>query len=60
LGILQYIAPTVQFILGVLVYREPFTRAQLIGYGLVWTALILFGMESWIAYRTQSTATAAD
>ena len=60
LGILQYIAPTLQFLLGVLVYREPFTHAQLIGYGLVWTALILFGMESLIAYRTQSAATAAD
>lgn len=60
LGILQYIAPTLQFLLGVLVYREPFTHAQLIGYGLVWTALILFGMESWIAYRRQSATTAAD
>ena len=60
LGILQYIAPTLQFILGVFVYREPFTHAQLIGYGFVWTALILFGMEGLIAYRTQSAATAED
>jgi chloramphenicol-sensitive protein RarD len=60
LGILQYIAPTLQFLLGVLVYREPFTHAQLIGYGLVWMALILFGMESWIAYRRQSATAAAD
>jgi chloramphenicol-sensitive protein RarD len=60
LGILQYIAPTLQFLLGVLVYREPFRHAQLIGYGLVWTALILFGVERLIAYRTQSAATAAE
>ena len=60
LGILQYIAPTVQFILGVFVYREPFTHAQLIGYGFVWTALIFWGMESWIAHRTQSAAIEAD
>ena len=60
LGILQYIAPTLQFLLGVLVYREPFTHAQLIGYGLVWMALIIFGLESLIAYRTQPAATAAD
>lgn len=54
MGILQYIAPTLQFLLGVLVYREPFTHAQLIGYGLVWAALILFGAESWISSRSQS------
>lgn len=60
LGILQYIAPTLQFLLGVLVYREPFTHAQLIGYGLVWMALIIFGLESLIAYRTQPAATAAE
>lgn len=60
LGILQYIAPTLQFLLGVLIYREPFTQVQLIGYGLVWAALILFGMESWIAYRSQSGVKAAD
>ena len=60
LGILQYIAPTLQFLLGVLVYREPFTHAQLIGYGFVWMALIIFGLESLIAYRTQPAATAAE
>jgi chloramphenicol-sensitive protein RarD len=60
LGILQYIAPTLQFLLGVLVYREPFTHVQLMGYGLVWMGLIFFGMESWIAYRTQSSTTAAE
>ena len=52
-GILQYIAPTLQFLLGVLVYREPFTHAQLIGFGIVWIALILFGMEGYLASRAQ-------
>ena len=45
LGIIQYLAPTLQFLLGVLLYGEPFTQIQLVGYGLVWTALILFGAE---------------
>jgi chloramphenicol-sensitive protein RarD len=60
LGILQYIAPTLQFLLGVLVYREPFTHTQFIGYGFVWAALILFGMEGFIAYRAQPAATVTD
>lgn len=45
-GILQYIAPTLQFLIGVLIYREPFTRDQLIGFGIVWIALIIFWIEN--------------
>ena len=55
-GILQYIAPTLQFLLGVLVYHEPFSHAQLIGYGIVWAALIIFAMEGLHASRTQAVA----
>jgi chloramphenicol-sensitive protein RarD len=53
LGILQYIAPTLQFLLGVLVYGEPFTHTQFIGFGIVWVALILFGVEGYFASRSQ-------
>lgn len=59
-GILQYIAPSLQFLLGVLVYREPFSHAQLIGYGLVWTALIIFAIEGLHAHRAQAVATMID
>lgn len=52
-GILQYICPTIQFFLGVLVYGEPFTMVKLAGFGIVWTALILFGLESFLAYRAR-------
>jgi chloramphenicol-sensitive protein RarD len=52
-GILQYIAPTLQFLLGVLVYGEPFSHTQLIGFGIVWVALILFGLEGFLAHRAQ-------
>ena len=45
IGILQYIAPTIQFLIGVFVYDEPFTSGQLIGFGIVWTALIIFTVE---------------
>jgi chloramphenicol-sensitive protein RarD len=45
LGILQYINPTMQFLLGVLLYKEPFTHDRLIGFGLVWIGLLLFWAE---------------
>jgi chloramphenicol-sensitive protein RarD len=46
LGLLQYIAPTCQFILGVFVYDEPFTNASLVGFGIIWLALLLYTFES--------------
>ena len=58
LGIIQYVAPTLQFLLGVLLYDEPFSRTQLVGYGLVWGALILFGAEGVYAQRVRSTSEA--
>jgi chloramphenicol-sensitive protein RarD len=50
-GILQYIAPTLQFLIGVFIYHEPFDRARLIGFGLVWIALLIFWVESYLANR---------
>ena len=41
LGLLQYIAPTLQFMLGVFVYHEPFTQERLIGFAIIWLALII-------------------
>jgi len=54
MGFLQYIAPTLQFLLGALVYKEPFTYTQLIGFGIVWVALIIFGVEGFLAHRAQA------
>jgi chloramphenicol-sensitive protein RarD len=50
-GLLQYIAPTIQFSLGVFLYREPFDTAHLIGFGIVWIALIIFWVENYLANR---------
>jgi chloramphenicol-sensitive protein RarD len=41
-GILQFIAPTLQFLLAVVIYHEPFTRAHAIAFGCIWTALALY------------------
>jgi len=55
IGIMQYIAPTLQFLIGVLVYKEPFTTTSLIGFSMVWVALIIFWVESFTAQRAQRT-----
>ena len=51
IGILQFIAPTVQFGLGVLVYEEPFSRQQFVGFALVWVAVFVFGTDGIAANR---------
>jgi chloramphenicol-sensitive protein RarD len=51
-GLLQYIAPSIQLVLGIFVYHEPFNRARLIGFSLVWAALILYWGEGWWSRRT--------
>ena len=52
IGILQYIAPTIQFLLGVFMYHEPFSRTQFTGFALVWTAVAIFLLERWRFSRT--------
>ena len=42
LGLLQYLAPTMQLLLGVLVRHEPLGMAKLLGFALVWVALAVF------------------
>lgn len=50
-GMLQYINPTLQITIGVMLYQEPFTRIQLVGFGLVWCALVLFAIEGYVTRR---------
>jgi chloramphenicol-sensitive protein RarD len=50
-GMLQYINPTLQITIGVMLYKEPFTRIQLLGFGLVWSALALFAVEAYVTHR---------
>jgi chloramphenicol-sensitive protein RarD len=49
IGILHYITPTCQFLLGVLVYGEAFGGTRAIGFGIVWVALIIFGVEGFLS-----------
>jgi len=61
LGLLQYIAPTLQFLLGVYVFGEAFGKDQLVGFSLIWIALIIYSFESiWISRKQESTPAASD
>lgn len=44
-GFLQYIAPTLSFLVGTVLYHEPVTRTRLIAFGWVWAALVVFTAE---------------
>jgi chloramphenicol-sensitive protein RarD len=53
LGLLQYLAPTCQFVLGVAVFDEEMPPMRWIGFALVWLALVLFTFESLTHRRRQ-------
>ncbi len=57
-GILQYIAPTGQFLLGVLVYGESFTQARMIGFSVIWIALFIYSLEGIVEKRRGKSNTA--
>ncbi|MBI3960208.1 MAG: EamA family transporter RarD [Chloroflexi bacterium] len=54
LGLMQYLAPTLQFFIGVFVYDEAFTPARAVGFALIWTALALYSGETILRHRQQS------
>lgn len=55
LGLLQYIGPTLQLLLGVWLYHEPFSGARLAGFVLIWAALAVYWLEGvWRAQFAKS------
>ncbi len=58
LGLLQYLAPTLQFLIGVLVYSEPMPASRLAGFALVWVALSVFTVGAVRRARTARLAVA--
>ena len=55
-GFLQYLSPTLQLFCGVVLFGETFTRARLVGFSMVWIALIIFVTDSFLAYRRAQAA----
>ena len=54
IGMLQYINPSIQFLLGVFLYKEPFTRGQFAGFACVWAAFVLFAGEGYVAISSSA------
>ncbi len=59
LGLLQYFAPTIQFLIGVFVFHEEMTLAHLAGFVVIWIALGLFSAEGLMARRRSPVAAVA-
>jgi chloramphenicol-sensitive protein RarD len=53
LGLLQYLTPTIQFLIGVLFYGEPMPLSRLAGFALVWLALLVFMLDALGASRAR-------
>ena len=51
LGLLQYLSPTVQFLLGVWLFHEAFTPMRLVGFAIIWAALVVYTADGWRTSR---------
>jgi chloramphenicol-sensitive protein RarD len=53
IGVLQYIAPSLQLACGVFAFHEPFERTRAIGFALIWTALLIYAADGLLGSRKQ-------
>ncbi len=51
MGILQYFTPSIQFLLAVFLFHEPFSAAQLVSFACIWTAVGIYTADSYWALR---------
>jgi chloramphenicol-sensitive protein RarD len=51
LGLLQYVSPTLQLLLGVWLFGESLSGARLAGFALIWVALAVYSAEGWLRAR---------
>lgn len=59
MGLMQYVAPMMQFAIGVFVYNEPLTTSHLICFGLIWISLAIFSADAWAGSASRKAAPAA-
>lgn len=61
LGLLQYMSPSLQLILGVWLYNEPFDHARMIGFVVIWAGLIVYSGEGiWRIWQGRTDVLASD
>jgi len=59
IGLLQYVAPTLQFLIGWLVLREAFDATRAVGFALIWFGLAVFASEGVLRSRRLTAAAAS-
>jgi chloramphenicol-sensitive protein RarD len=52
IGLMQYIAPSMTFVLAVFLFDEPFTSDHAVTFACIWSGLVLFTLASWRSYRS--------
>jgi chloramphenicol-sensitive protein RarD len=61
LGLLQYIGPSIQLLLGIWLYHEPFGENRLIGFSLIWTGLFVYSVQGiWRSWNPLTNSTNPD
>jgi len=58
LGLLQYLAPTLQLLCGLLAFKEDFPPARALGFSLIWLALIIYATDGYLRVRRNQAAAA--
>ena len=56
MGFIQYFAPFIQFLVGVVILQEPMPPERWVGFGLVWVALIVLTIDLVRSARTREAA----
>nr|WP_319386952.1 EamA family transporter RarD [uncultured Roseibium sp.] len=51
LGLMQYLAPSLHFLMAVYVWHEPLDPTKLLAFSMIWAALAVFTLDSWQRYR---------
>lgn len=54
MGLLQYFAPTISFLLAVVFFREPFTFMERVAFPMIWVALVIYSVDSYFGYRAMN------
>jgi len=57
LGFIQYFTPTCTLLLGVFLYKEPFTHAHLLSFGFIWSAILIYSLNGVGWLKTPQTVT---
>lgn len=56
IGMLQYIAPSIAFVLAITVFGETLNPVRLLSFGLIWLSLLVYTVDSWVRMRNRATA----